>query len=351
MSETRPLPPLEQLVAPDRVEASSEGCLPTFSVLIPAYQAEDTLAEAVESALGQTVAPIEVIVCDDGSTDGTAQVLVPYRDRIVYLRKPNGGGASALNAAFRVALAEYVVVLDSDDAFFPRRLEVLSEVLRARPDLDVLTTDAYVELDGRRLRRVYSQGWRFDADDQRAAILRRNFLFNHAAIKRRRVEEAGGWDESFRVAYDWDLWVRLVLAGARIGLVAEPLSRYRIGSESLSANRVALARECVGVLEKAQTNSSLTHADRVVLKDSLADFRRRLQRVELGEALSVRASDVRRRALSIATDSGFRARTRAKAAAVALAPRLASRLARRRSSKSWIGAGGTVVQAGEPFRS
>jgi glycosyltransferase involved in cell wall biosynthesis len=313
-------------------------------VLIPAYQAEDTVAEAVQSALTQTDPPLEVIVCDDGSTDGTARALAGYSDRIVYLRKENGGGASALNTAFRASRGDYVVVLDSDDAFLPQRLEAMTVALLARSDLDILTTDAYIEVDGRMLRRVYTEGWRFNSDDQRAAILRRNFVFGHVAVRRSRVEEVGGWDESFRIAYDWDLCMRLVLAGSGVGFVAEPLSRYRVGAQSLSASRLALARECVLVLEKTRTNPNLTDAERSVLAESLADFRRHLQRSELAEALVAGASDVRHRAVSIMTDSGFRGRTRAKAAAVAVAPRLASRRARRRSQGAWVGAGETVVQ-------
>jgi glycosyltransferase involved in cell wall biosynthesis len=344
MNETSSVPGVGQLVAPKPVSALSDRRRPSFSVVIAAYEAEDTIAEAVESALSQTEPPLEVIVCDDGSTDGTARALASYHDRIVYLRKENGGAASALNTAFRATGGDYVVVLDSDDVFLPRRLEALSEVLVARPDLDILTTDAYIEVNGRVLRRVYTKGWRFDSDDQRAAILRRNFVFGHVAVRRSRVEKADGWDESFRITYDWDLWVRLVLAGARVGLVATPLSRYRVGAQSLSASRLALAHECVLVLEKTETNPNLTNAERSVLAESLADFRRRLQRLELAEALVAGASDVRHRAVSIMTDSGFRGRTRAKAAAVAVAPRLASRLARRRRRRAWVGAGETIVQ-------
>jgi glycosyltransferase involved in cell wall biosynthesis len=344
MNDTSEVPGVGYLVAPKPVRALSDGRRPSFSVLIAAYEAEETIAEAVESALSQTEPPLEVIVCDDGSTDGTALALAGYDDRIVYLHKANGGGASALNAAFRASRGDYVVVLDSDDAFLPQRLEVLSGVLVARPDLDILTTDAYIEVDGRVLRRVYSKGWRFDSDDQRAAILRRNFVFGHVAVRRSRVEEAEGWDESFRITYDWDLCVRLVLAGARVGLVAAPLSRYRVGPQSLSASRLALAGECVLVLEKTQTTPNLTNAERSVLAESLAEFRRRLQRSELAEALVAGGSDVRRRALSIMTDSAFRGRTRTKAAAVAVAPGLAGRLARRRSRRALVGAGETVVQ-------
>ena len=123
--------------------------MPSFSVIIPAYQAAGTIAQAVESALDQTVPAHEVIICDDGSTDDLEGALAPYRDRITLIHKENGGGASALNAAASAASGDFVVVLDSDDTYEPERLEALGALAAARPDLDVLMTDSYLEAGGR----------------------------------------------------------------------------------------------------------------------------------------------------------------------------------------------------------
>src|SRR5204862_4643563 len=160
-----------------------------FSVAIAAYEAARTVAQAVESALSQTLPPLEVIVCDDGSTDDTEGVLSPYDDRIVFLRKENGGEASAKNACLRAASGDFVAILDADDVYFPERLEALGELAAARPALDILTTDAFLELDGVRGRRVYEGGWAFEVDDQRRAILQRNFVFGLAAVRRERLLE------------------------------------------------------------------------------------------------------------------------------------------------------------------
>src|SRR2546427_5927765 len=133
-------PPLERPIAP--------GPLPTFSVIIAAYQAADTIGDAVQSALAQTAPAHEVIVCDDGSTDDLTGALASYRDRIMLLRKENGGAPSARNVALRAASGEFVAQLDSDDAFFPTRLDALGELARQRRDLDILATDAYCEVAG-----------------------------------------------------------------------------------------------------------------------------------------------------------------------------------------------------------
>src|SRR5262249_40357902 len=151
-----PLP----LVAPPG-PARESGEPPSFSVVIAAYQAEATVAAAVRSALDQARRPLEVIVCDDGSTDGTAGALAPFRDQLVLLRQENGGEASAKNAGMRASRGDYVAILDADDVFLSGRLEALAAAASLRPDLDILTTDAYLELDGRRVRRCYEGGMRF----------------------------------------------------------------------------------------------------------------------------------------------------------------------------------------------
>ena len=165
---------------------------PTFSVIVAAYQVADVVADALESIRRQTAPPWEVIVCDDGSTDALEDALVPYRDEIVFLRIEHGGEAAAKNAAAARASGDCVVILDADDVYLPERLEALTELANARPDLDILTTDAYLVVDGRRVRRNYDRRWLFEVADQRRAILQRNFIFGHAAVRRERRGCGGG---------------------------------------------------------------------------------------------------------------------------------------------------------------
>jgi GT2 family glycosyltransferase len=299
---------------------------PTLSVLIAAYQVADLVGDAVQSALTQTLAPHEVIVCDDGSTDDIEGALAPWREQIVFLRKENGGEASAKNAAARAASGEFVVILDADDTFLPERLEALAELSCARPDLDILTTDAYLELDGRTIRRCYAEGFRFVVDDQRRGILHDNFIFGHAAVRRDRLLAAGGFDESILWATDWDCWIRLILGGSRAGLVDEPLARYRLRSGSLSSRRSRMFAGRAQTLEKAAQLPGLRPAEREVVADSLARYRRLLALAEAREALLAGGRGARRRALAVALGSGFGPRTRIKALASALSPAAAGRL-------------------------
>ena len=146
------------------------------------------------------------------------------------------------------------MILDADDVFLPTRLEALADLAAARPDLDILTTDAILTVDGREVRRCYSRGWTFEVQDQRREILKRNFIFGLAAVRRELLLADGGFDEDILWTTDWDRWLRLILEGSRVGAVAEPLALYRVRESSLSARRDDLVRGKIATLEKARAN-------------------------------------------------------------------------------------------------
>lgn len=315
---------------------------PTFSVVIAAYQAAAFAGDAVASALAQTRPPLEVIVSDDGSTDDLAGALAPWRDRIVLLRNEHGGEAAAKNAGAAAARGEYVVLLDADDVYLPERLEALGELAAERPDLDVLTTDAYLEAAGAVVRRCYTDSWPFPVADQRGAILARNFVFGHAAVRRERLLAVGGFDPAMGVP-DWECWIRLVLAGAHVGLVAEPLSRYRLRETGLSSDRLAHLRAYVAALEKTRGHPGLTPRERETLAEALGLRRRQLAQAEAEAALLEGRADARRRAAQVALARGSPPLTRAKAALAAVAPGVARRVLARRRQEAWMGASGIRV--------
>src|SRR5919197_5607580 len=122
-----------RVIAPPARSAVERRRPPSFSVIIPAYQAASTVGDAVSSALAQTYPAHEVIVVDDGSTDDLAGALSTFAGRIRLIRKENGGAASARNAGVAAAEGEFVAFLDADDVYGPRRLEVLGELVAAPP--------------------------------------------------------------------------------------------------------------------------------------------------------------------------------------------------------------------------
>jgi hypothetical protein len=302
---------------------------PSFSVIIAAYQAADTVGEAIQSALDQSLPPVEVVVCDDGSTDDIDAAVLPYRGEIVLLRQPNRGEASAKNAASRASSGDFVVILDADDVFLPGRLEALADLTLARPELDILTTDAYLELDGVVVQRCYTDAFRFAYDDQRRAILEQNFIFGHAAVRRERLLAVGGFDEAIRWTTDWDCWLRMILDGSRAGLVPEPLSRYRLNPSSLSAQREDHIAGRLLTIGKALERTDLSARERETANATRRETERALRIARARGALFQGRPDARRRALDVVLGSGHSARTRAKALATILAPGYArSRLAR-----------------------
>ena len=316
---------MRPVLAPLPMESVAGGTTPKFSVVIAAYNAADTISEAIESLLAQTVKATEIVVCDDGSHDDLAAALAPFRDRITVVHQENAGeGAAKNNGAFHAREGDFIVFLDADDTFLPERLEALGELAAARPDLDILTTDAFLEIDGKVVRRCYDAGWTFEVDDQRGAILERNFVFGQAAVRRTRFLVSGGFDESIRYGTDWDLWCRMVLDGSRIGLVDEPLARYRLRPSSLSANRAALLDGRCLVLERAASRSDLTPDERRRVQAALATEQRNALLTLAATALREGSPEARQLALRVARAPSMPARTRARAALAALAPRLAS---------------------------
>lgn len=311
---------------------------PSFAVVMAAYNAQDTVAESVESALAQTTPPGQVIVCDDGSTDETADCVARYAPDVILVRQENQGEGAARNCALGRAATSHVVVLDADDVLEPRCLEGYTAALRRRPDLDIVTCDAYLERDGVVFDRYYRRVARFAVDDQRRAALHQHFIFGTAALRRTALLAVGGWSGAARRNADTDLFVRLILEGSRAGLLYEPLARYRLRSESLSDDRAANMRAMIEIVGRALEHPSLTRAER---EFALADLRvkERLTRVaELEDALRRRSPEARSRALRVASagDLGYPARVRLKALATATAPHTAGAILRAQDRRGGV---------------
>lgn len=328
------------IIVPPSSPRRPPGPKVSFSIIIAAYQAESTISEAVSSALTQTHPALEVIVCDDGSTDGTASALDAYGASITVIRQDNSGEGAAKNTAVRHARGDYVVVLDADDVFLPRRLEALAWLAARHPDLDILCTDAVVEADGEPIRTAYHPGWPFPAADQRAAILDRNFVLGMCAVRRVRWAEVGGFDPGLAYAADWELWQRMIFTGTRVGLVNEPLARYRLAQGTLSSNRVNLVHSRLEVLSRASGWKSLTPSERQVLKLAIRRERHNLALRMANDSLSRGGWQARRRSARILLGRGFGARARVGALLAVASPPLAARRRRRHADGTVeIGAG------------
>jgi len=303
---------------PEASTALEEAEQPTFSVVIAVYNAAEFIGEALDSCFAQTVAPFEVLVVDDGSTDDLDSALAPYLEKIRLIRQPNGGESTAKNAGASAATGDYVLLLDADDVAHPQRIEAIASLAVRRPDLAIITHDDAMTKDGVFLRNYFGDDRTFVTVDQREGIVRGCFIVN-PAVRRDVWLAHGGYDESIRISADWDLWIRIILSGGLAGMVDAPLVEYRQWSGSLTANVVAATLGSMAVLEKTRSRGDLTAAERMIIEDQLRHYRSRLARaaIILGDARA------REFLAAVVRDSGEATGARIRAALAALSPRIA----------------------------
>jgi hypothetical protein len=299
--------PESRLLAPPSTVPVERPSAVRFSVVVPVFDAAGLVGEALESLVAQTRPPDEVIVSDDGSTDDLASALTPFRDLLRVVRGENRGTAAARNRALAVATGDFVVGLDADDAFLPGRLAALERAALERPDLDVLATDAILEVDGTAVRR-FNESTPFAISDQRLAALNRCFV-GWPAIRRTTLAGIGGFDESLRTGEDWDVLIRVILAGGVVGLVDEPLYRYRLRPGGITADRVGALRDRVSLLEGLRSHPGLTPQERDALRASIRAKRLRLRRAE-AETAVLEGRGIGRRSLALALAAGAKPRDR-----------------------------------------
>jgi len=263
---------------------------PLVSAIVAAYNGAAFLRESLDSILAQDWPRLEVIVCDDGSTDDTPAILASYGDRLHVLRQPNRGVAAARNRAAAEARGDYLAFLDQDDCWEAGMLGALVPVLEQRPELGLVYADSWVTTanGARRGRRgaflSYAEG------DVFSRLLHDNFIPIESTVFRTRVfRELGGFDEALRLLEDYELCLRISRRW-RVAHHPEALARYRIHDGNLSHDIVGILREFVDVLEQVpQVFANLSDEDRATVEYEVA---RRcaelawqlLRRRELGEA-------------------------------------------------------------------
>ena len=226
--------------------------MPRVSVVIPSYNAGGYLAEAVASVLAQTLRDLDVVVVDDGSTDGSVDALREAFDdrRLRLVRQPNAGVSAARNRGLSDTTGKLVAFLDADDLFEPSNLERKADYLADHPDVALVhshRTDFGEAGPDRIVSAEECQGW------VRPLLLAFVTSVNSptsALIRRSALERCGGFDPEFGTSADLDLWVRL--AGlARFGYIPEPLTRYRLHTAQMHRELPRFARETRALLRKA----------------------------------------------------------------------------------------------------
>jgi glycosyltransferase involved in cell wall biosynthesis len=228
--------------------------LPLVSLIIPAYNSRAYVCDAVDSCLAQTYPNCEIVVVDDGSTDGTPDLLrTRYGDRIRLVEQANRGAAGARNTGVREARGEFVQFCDSDDRLLPGKVQAGWQLFQQMPDIALVYTFARIVLPDD-VTEVPLPDVELPSGDLFCLLLcgYGNFVGTSTVMVRRQaVLEAGGFDESLAVAEDWDLWLRLASRWP-FGAINETLMTYRKRPGSLQSDDVALAEGRLRVVQRAR---------------------------------------------------------------------------------------------------
>ena len=249
--------------------------MPFVSVVMPSYNVAPYISAAIESVCAQTFRDFELLIVDDGSSDQSGAIAETWaaRDsRVKVFHQENAGVSTARNHALRVSTGELIALLDSDDIWAPTFLETQLAILAERPDVDIVTGNAYFigsRLDGQLARpfpdpRLGPDLATIIADDQAVFIM--------SVFRRKVYETIGGFDGALRTNEDYDYWLRAAAAGFTFLRNSQPLGQYRRRDDSLSANGIRMLRGILEVYRKLRPQVLDNPVPLAILDAQIAHF-------------------------------------------------------------------------------
>jgi glycosyltransferase involved in cell wall biosynthesis len=277
---------------------------PLVSVILPVYNREALIARAVESVLAQTWRPLELLVVDDGSTDGTRAVLETFGDRITVLEQRHGGAYAARNLALRHAHGQLVAFIDSDDVWLPDKLSRQVPLLQ-RPEVGLVFGDALHVPERKRTCFQVSPPARGRTADRFAFA---NFVPTITVLARRScLEDAGGFSEENEISCDYLMWFRIALRH-ELDYVDDVVAEYTVhpGGISYDLGRAIASRMSLFSNELQRTDDPVRRA--------------LLQRLLFNLSLHLVLAAVRRRARGVARPFQLAWLTASRAAGLSAAP-------------------------------
>jgi len=247
---------------------------PAASVVIPAFNAARTIAASVGSALAQSMRDVEVIVVDDGSTDGTADAVDRIADsRVRLVSQANRGLPAARNAGIGASRGTYIAFLDSDDLLLPDFLKCGLEALTARVNPGFAYTDAYVLDEANARLRQSSAMAPFDPpvpppegnQEFLAALIRINFVYVSTIVPRNVLDAVGQFNEARTSCEDYDLWLRIMAAGYEPAWFSGRHAVYRLHPGQMTRNVTQMARNLAAVYDELPLEAMPTVRHRELL--------------------------------------------------------------------------------------
>lgn len=288
------------------MEAAQSNPAPKVSVIIPSYNTADLIAACLDSIFAQTYSDFEAIVVNDGSPDTPEleKVLLPYADRIVYIKQENKRAAGARNNAIRQARGEFVAFLDSDDTWMPDHLSSQMQLFAEDPSLDLVYSDALVVGDPANERQFTERCPSIGMATFGALVVERCQIPISTVVARKRIlVDAGLFDEKLARCDDYDMWVRAAFSGAKIQHSRKVGARLFLGRPgSLGQTRARMAEAYWIILEKFRQTLPLKDADRDVVEKRAAEVKARYLLEEGKCQLEERHFDKARQLISEAND-------------------------------------------------
>jgi len=207
-----------------------------ISVVIAAYNASTTIERAVRSVLAQTRPAEEIIVVDDGSTDGTADIARRFGSEVRLIVQPNGGTSIARNRGIEVATGEWIAFLDADDEWLPEKLKLQDELFRAHPDLGWgYGNFIHTNRKGTPLNAVHPNHSSDAFEDYLHAYCRGFYAWTGTLVVHKNVfDKVGLFEAGMKRAQDNDLWFRIAYQFPRVGYVGQPLAIYHLDTPGSS---------------------------------------------------------------------------------------------------------------------
>jgi len=272
--------------------------MPKVSVIMPAYNVETCICEAIDSVLAQTYQDFEIIVIDDGSNDNTRRILDQYAAKIKYIYQENKGVSAARNRGIREAQGEYVAFLDADDIWFADKLMSQITIAQQNSDISLFFSDAEVFNDGGRLETslrppnaslydsgslgdkivntIFNDGSIIKGNFFESLFMRNLVLTSTVFVRRECLVEAGCFDESIKICEDYDLYLRISRTHALL-YFNKVMVRYRFRDDSLSGKvslrNIFYREHVVRVLERSLCHCSKSYQDLVIKTRILQGYR------------------------------------------------------------------------------
>ena len=220
-----------------------------ISVVIPTYNRRKTIGRSIDSVLNQTLFPSEIIVVDDGSTDGTCDYIQSNFPSIKLLHQPNKGVSAARNKGIRYADTNWIALLDSDDEWFPQKLEKQVMTLSQSPDIKFCHTEEIWIRNGVRVNQMKKHqkygGHIFYKCLDMCRISPSSVLFHQSIL-----DDVGYFDEDLKVCEDYDLWLRITAKFPVLYIDESLIKKYGGHEDQLSRVKDGIESHRIKVLEK-----------------------------------------------------------------------------------------------------